>query len=459
MLKRKIEEELIAWKNDSNHKPLVIKGCRQCGKTFIVQKFAEENYANVVYLNFMQDSDYALAFEGSKRVDDIVMNLSAMIPQSQFVANETCIIIDEIQECPAARTALKFFKMDGRYDIIATGSLLGVKGYGERRNSSGNKSSKTSIPVGYETIIDMYPLDFEEFLWANDDFFTMDIIREHYEKVVPFGTRLNRDILRKFREYMCVGGMPQAVVVYVKTKDFERVDFAKREILNLYRNDIKEQDEENSEYVGNILDDIPSELARHDSPSKTNEFHFSHLDKNARLREYQGPLRWLDEAMIVNLARNTTEPSPALTLNLDDRRLKCYLMDTGLLINLSFGDGNYIDNDLYNAILTDRLHVNEGMFVENDIAQCLRINGHKIVFYVEYDKNGNMLLDIDFLIRKDKKVIPIEAKSGEKYTIKSLEKLKKKFSNKIGLQYVLHEGDIKRENEILYLPYYIASIL
>ena len=163
--------------------------------------------------------------------------------------------------------------------------------------------------------------------------------------------------------------------------------------------------------------------------------------------------------MIVNLARNTTEPSPALTLNLDDRRLKCYLMDTGLLINLSFGDGNYIDNDLYNAILTDRLHVNEGMFVENVIAQCLRINGHKIVFYVEYDKNGNMLLDIDFLIRKDKKVIPIEAKSGEKYTIKSLEKLKKKFSNKIGLQYVLHEGDIKRENEILYFPYYIASIL
>lgn len=228
----------------------------------------------------------------------------------------------------------------------------------------------------------MFPLDFEEFLWANDDFFTMDIIREHYEKVVPFGTRLNRDILRKFREYMCVGGMPQAVVVYVKTKDFERVDFAKREILNLYRNDIKEQDEENSEYVGNILDNIPSELARHDSASKTNEFHFSRLDKNARLREYQGPLRWLDEAMIVNIARNMTEPSSALTLNLDDRRMKCYLMDTGLLINLSFGDGNYIDNDLYNAILTDKLHVNEGMFVENVIAQCLRINGHKIVFYV-----------------------------------------------------------------------------
>lgn len=153
MLKRKIEEELIAWKNDSNHKPLVIKGCRQCGKTFIVQKFAEENYANVVYLNFMQDSDYALAFEGSKRVDDIVMNLSAMIPQSQFVANETCIIIDEIQECPAARTALKFFKMDGRYDIIATGSLLGVKGYGERRNSSGNKSSKRQSPLATKPLL------------------------------------------------------------------------------------------------------------------------------------------------------------------------------------------------------------------------------------------------------------------------------------------------------------------
>ena len=173
----------------------------------------------------------------------------------------------------------------------------------------------------------------------------------------------------------------------------------------------------------------------------------------------QGPLRWLDEAMIVNIARNTTDPSPALTLNLDDERFKCYMMDTGLLINLSFGDGNFIDNDFYSAILTDRLHINEGMFIENIIAQCLRTNGHKIVFYVEYNEQGKLAMEIDFLIRKERKVIPIEAKSGKEYTVKSLEKFKKKFSNKIGVQYVLHEGDIKRENEIIYLPYYIASIL
>lgn len=452
VLKRKIYNKLLEWKE--KYAPdyvLFLKGARRVGKTTIAEEFGKKEYKSFITINFQRANDTIRDLFVNGLMDlDYFFNVIQMQYKTKLYPRESLIILDEIQLFPPARQALKTLLEDKRYDYIETGSLAGI--------TKKNKKSEILIP-SEEYCVEMYPLDFEEFLWANDDFFTMDIIREHYEKVVPFGTRLDRDILRKFREYMCVGGMPQAVVVYVKTKDFERVDFAKREILNLYRNDIKEQDEENSEYVGNILDNIPSELARHDSASKTNEFHFSHLDKNARLREYQGPLRWLDEAMIVNIARNTTEPSPALTLNLDDRRLKCYLMDTGLLINLSFGDGNYIDNDLYNAILTDRLHVNEGMFVENVIAQCLRINGHKIVFYVEYDKNGNMLLEIDFLIRKDKKVIPIEAKSGEKYTIKSLEKFKKKFSNKIGLQYVLHEGDIKRENEVLYFPYYIASIL
>ena len=163
--------------------------------------------------------------------------------------------------------------------------------------------------------------------------------------------------------------------------------------------------------------------------------------------------------MIINIARNTTEPSPALTLNLDEERFKCYLMDTGLLINLSFGDGSYLDNEFYRAILTDRLHINEGMFIENIVAQCLRVNGHKIVFYVSYDERNKLELEIDFLVRLNKKVIPIEVKSSDGYTTKSLEKFKKKFSNKIGMQYVLHEGDIKREEEIIYLPYFMASIL
>nr|MCR4617995.1 ATP-binding protein [Lachnospiraceae bacterium] len=335
---------------------------------------------------------------------------------------------------------------DGRYDFIETGSLAGIK----------KKSEKAEILIPSEEYsVEMFPLDFEEFLWAMNDEVTMSIVRNSYESLKPLG-KLHRDIFRKFREYMCVGGMPQAVVKYMDSKDFEKVDFAKKEIIELYRNDIKNQEEENKIYVGNILENIPSELSKHE---KSSTFKLTHVDKNARYREYSGPLNWLREAMIVNEARNVTDPSPALTLNMDGERFKCYLLDTGLLINLSFGDGSYLDNEFYKAILTDKLHINEGMFVENVVAQCLRSNGHKILFYIEYNEKGKPVMEIDFLIRKDRKVIPIEAKSGKTFAIKSLQKFKAKFTNRVGLQYVLHDGDVKRDGEIIYLPYYMATIL
>ena len=452
VLKRKIYDKLKEWKE--KYAPdyvLFLKGARRVGKTTIAEDFGEKEYKSFVTINFQRANDSVKDLFVNGLMDlDYFFNVIQMQYKKKLYPRESLIILDEIQLFPKARQALKTLLEDKRFDYIETGSLAGIT----------KKSQNAEILIPSEEYsVEMYPLDFEEFLWANGDTFTMDIISEHYQKVKPFGAKLNKEILRRFREYMCVGGMPQAVVAFAKTKDYERVDFAKREILELYRNDIKEQAEEKSEYVGNILDNIPSELARHDSVAKTNEFRLTHINKNARLREYKGPLRWLDEAMIVNVARNTTDPSPALTLNLDDERFKCYMMDTGLLINLSFGDGNFIDNDFYGAILTDRLHINEGMFVENVVAQCLRTNGHKIVFYVEYNERGELQTEIDFIIRKDRKIIPIEAKSGKEYTVKSLEKFKKKFSNKVGLQYVLHEGDIKRENEIVYYPYYIASIL
>jgi predicted AAA+ superfamily ATPase len=359
---------------------------------------------------------------------------------------ESLIILDEIQLFPLARQALKTLLADGRYDFIETGSLAGIK----------KKSEKAEILIPSEEYsVEMFPLDFEEFLWSMNDEVTMSIVRNSYESLKPLG-KLHRDIFRKFREYMCVGGMPQAVVKYMDSKDFEKVDFAKKEIIELYRNDIKNQEEENKIYVGNILENIPSELSKHE---KSSTFKLTHVDKNARYREYSGPLNWLREAMIVNEARNVTDPSPALTLNMDGERFKCYLLDTGLLINLSFGDGSYLDNEFYKAILTDKLHINEGMFVENVVAQCLRSNGHKILFYIEYNEKGKPVMEIDFLIRKDRKVIPIEAKSGKTFAINSLQKFKAKFTNRVGLQYVLHDGDVKRDGEIIYLPYYMATIL
>ena len=448
VLKRKTYEELLKWKKEyAPEYALFLKGARRVGKTTIAEELGKNEYKSFITINFQSTNDTVRDLFVNSLLDlDYFFNVIQLQYGKKLYKRASLIILDEIQLYPLARQALKTLLADGRYDYIETGSLAGIK--------KKTEASEILIP-SEEYAVEMFPLDFEEFLWATGDEFTFPIIKSSYEKVKPLGN-LHKDIFRKFREYMCVGGMPQAVVKYVQTKDFEKVDFAKKEILALYRNDIKNQKEENSTYLGNILDNIPSELSKHE---KSSSFKLSHVDKNARYREYSSPLTWLSEAMIVNVARNVTDPSPALTLSMDDERFKCYLLDTGLLINLSFGDGTFMDNEFYKAILTDRLHINEGMFVENAVAQCLRSNGHKILFYVEYNDKGKPVMEIDFLIRKAKKVVPVEVKSGREFAAKSLRNFKTKFSNKVGLQYVLYDGDVKRDEEIIYLPYYMAAIL
>ncbi len=447
-LKRKIYDELLKWKNEyAPEYALFIKGARRVGKTTMAEELGRKEYKSFVTVNFQSANDTIRDLFVNSLLDlDYLYNVIQMQYGVKLFERESLIILDEIQLFPLARQALKTLLADGRYDFVETGSLAGIK----------KKTEKAEILIpSEEYAIEMFPLDFEEFLWAMGDEMTIPFVKSNYDKLKPLGN-VHKSIMRKFREYMCVGGMPQAVVKYADTKDFEKVDFVKKEILELYRNDIKNQEEENSTYIGNILDNIPSELSKHE---RSSAFKLSHIDKNARYREYSKPLTWLTEAMIVNVARNVTDPSPALTLNMDDERFKCYLLDTGLLLNLSFSDGSYMDNEFYRAILTDKLHINEGMFVENVVSQCLRSNGHRILFYIEYNKAGKPVMEIDFLIRKDRKVIPIEAKSGKTFAIKSLQAFKTKFTNRVGMQYVLYDGDIKRDGEILYLPYYVASIL
>ncbi len=448
ILKRKIFRELLKWKSEyAPEYALFLQGARRVGKTTIAEELGRSAYKSFITINFQSTNDTIRDLFVNSLLDlDYFFNVIQLQYGKKLYKRESLIILDEIQLYPLARQALKTLLADGRYDYIETGSLAGIK----------KRTEKAEILIpSEEYAVEMFPLDFEEFLWAIGDEFTFSIIKSSYENTKPLG-KLHKDIFRKFREYMCVGGMPQAVVKYVQTKNFEKVDFAKKEILALYRNDIKIQKEENSVYLGNILDNIPSELSRHE---KSRSFRLSHVNKNARYREYSGPLTWLAEAMIISIARNVTDPSPALTLNMDNERFKCYLLDTGLLINLSFGDGSFITNDFYKAILTDRLHINEGMFVENAVAQCLRSSGHKILFYVEYSDKGKPLMEIDFLIRKDKKVVPLEVKSGRELAAKSLRNFKTKFSDKVGLQYVLYDGDIKRDNEVIFLPYYMAAVL
>lgn len=444
MLKRKIEEELIAWKNDSNRKPLVIKGCRQCGKTFIVQKFAEENYANVVYLNFMQDSDYALAFEGSKRVDDIVMNLSAMIPQSQFVANETCIIIDEIQECPAARTALKFFKMDGRYDIIATGSLLGVKGYGERRNSSGNESSKTSIPVGYETIIDMYPLDFEEFLWANGiSEAIIGKLTACLDSIQPVPEAIHQKMRQLILQYTVVGGMPSVVNTFVNTHNMGRVLAEQRGIVAEYEEDmVKYASDTDKPRIRECFESIPRQLSK-----EYKKFQYSTIRKGAKASQYTGSIQWIEDAGIITRCRNLTITELPLNGNAIDDCFKIYMADTGLFVSM-LDDGTQFD------IMQGNLHAYKGAIFENLVADIFTKMKRRL-YYFRKDSG----LEVDFVTRYKGKCVLMEVKAKDG-NIKSSKTILS-HPEKYHVNHAIKLGDLNIGNsgQFLTLPLYMTFLL
>ena len=444
MLKRKIEEELIAWKNDSNRRPLVIKGCRQCGKTFIVQKFAEENYANVVYLNFMQDSDYALAFEGSKRVDDIVMNLSAMIPLSQFVANETCIIIDEIQECPAARTALKFFKMDGRYDIIATGSLLGVKGYGERRNSSGNESSKTSIPVGYETIIDMYPLDFEEFLWANGiSEAIIGKLTECLDSIQPVPEAIHQKMRQLILQYTVVGGMPSVVNTFVNTHNMGRVLAEQRGIVAEYEEDmVKYASDADKPRIRECFESIPRQLSK-----EYKKFQYSTIRKGAKASQYTGSIQWIEDAGIITRCRNLTITELPLNGNAIDDCFKIYMADTGLFVSM-LDDGTQFD------IMQGNLHAYKGAIFENLVADIFTKMKRRL-YYFRKDSG----LEVVFVTRYKGECVLVEVKAKDG-NIKSSKTILS-HPEKYHVNHAIKLGDLNIGNsgQFLTLPLYMTFLL
>ena len=445
MFERKVYQQMLEWKK--SYAPayaLFLKGARRVGKTTLAEKLGQEEYRSYVKVSFdAADNEVKDLFVNSLMDLDYFFNVLQLKYETELYRGESLIILDEIQLFPLARQALKSLLEDGRYDYLETGSLASVK-----------KKSKDILIPSEEYVVEVFPMDFEEFLWAKGDHMTMPIIREHVDSKKPM-LGLHQSIQKSFREYMLVGGMPQAVTAFVETKDFGRVDFAKQEILALYRNDMENQEEENSEYVTGFFDRIPSELSKHDK-----KYRITHIDKNARIRDYHDPITWLKEAYIINLASCVDDPSAALNMSTTDPSFKCYMMDTGLLVSLAYSDGSYLENELYKAILLDKLGINEGMMVENIVAQCLRTNGHKAFFYKETDpERRKTTMEIDFLIRSNNKIIPIEVKSGSSKSIHSLEKFKEKFRKKVGQPIVLHHGEIKEENGVLYLPYYMASVL
>lgn len=450
-MKRKIYDKLLDWKHrEGGRTALLIDGARRVGKSYIAKAFAEAEYKSYILIDFnraprevVELFDYYL-----NDLDTLFMYLSNFYGTKLF-ARESLIILDEVQLCPRARSAVKYLVADGRYDYLETGSLMSIK-----------KNVRDILIPSEEEHIKMYPLDFEEFLWALYNDMLMPFIRDCYEKKQPMGQAMHRKAMDYFRQYMIVGGMPQAVERYVETCDFDSVDRIKRAILELYRADIVKHAEGYEMKVEQIFDDIPAQLQKHDK-----KFKLSLLKKEARLRAYEDAMFWLSDAMIVNVCYNSTAPSVGLKLNMDRMTLKCYMADTGLLVSHAFDENGIVSEEIYKKLLFDKLEVNKGMIVENIVAQMLVASGHKLYFYANPDRDDvTERMEIDFLIAKSKisnrhNISPIKVKSGKNYTLNSLEKFKTKFDEQTYLPYVLHPGDYKEENGIVYLPLYMTPLL
>ena len=438
MLQRKIERTLIKWKNTPNHKPLIIKGCRQCGKTFSVNAFAQEHYTHVVYLNFFEHPDYKLAFEGSKQIDSIVMNLTALLPNSRFVSGQTCIILDEIQECSAARTALKFFKIDGRYDVIATGSLLGVCGY------KGDETDYNSIPVGYEQHIEMFPLDFEEFLWANGiNQEIIELLTKSLQERTPIPPAIHQRMRQLILEYTIVGGMPEVVNRFIATHNMSDVLEEQHSIITGYKEDmVKYAANEDKVRLRAAFDSIPRQLSK-----ENKKFQFSVIKKGARAKEYITGIQWLEDAGIIIRCRNLSITELPLEGNAIEDSFKVYMRDTGLFVSM-LEDGTQFD------ILQGRLYGYKGAIFENLIADIFIKMGRKLYYY-----RKDSGLEIDFVIRYHSECVLVEVKASTGNTKSTKTILQHPDKYHVYQAIKLGDYNIGEKDGILTLPVYMAFLL
>lgn len=436
MLKRKIEQRMNEWKNTPKHKPLIIKGCRQCGKTYSVLDFAKKNYRHVVYLNFFETPDYATVFSGSLEIDNIIMMLSALMgKEAIFKPGETVLILDEIQECPEARTALKFFRDDGRYDVIGTGSLLGVKGYGKEPKS---------IPVGAETVIDMYPLDFEEFLWANGiDETIIGLLKKCLEDETPVPEALHNRMRQMILRYTVVGGMPDAVQTFVDTKQMNEVLSIQRDIIRSYEDDmVKYADKKDKSRIKECFQSIPKQLAK-----ENKKFQYAVVKKGSTASKYAGSLQWIEDAGIIIRCYNIGITELPLEGSADESTFKVYMKDTGLFVSM-LEDGTQYD------ILQGNLFGYKGAIFENLIADIFGKMGRKLYYF--HKDSG---LEVDFVIRYKGECVLVEVKAANG-NIKSTKTILN-HPDKYHVYHAIKLGDynVGRNESILTLPLYMAFLL
>lgn len=436
MLKRKIEKTLLNWLNTENRNPLILKGCRQCGKTFSVLQFAQRHYKHVVYLNFFENPDYRTIFEGSLKVDDVVLMMSAFVGANvRFIPHETVIVLDEIQECPRARAALKFFKLDGRFDVLATGSLLGISGY---------RSEDYSVPVGYETIIDMFPLDFEEFLWANgigDSLIAL--LKQCLEEERPVPEALHQRMRDLLLQYVVVGGMPHIVDQFIKEKNVAFVREEQKLLIRSFEDDmVKYAQGADKSRIRECFESIPKQLARDNK-----KFQFSLIKKTARSNQYVGSLQWLEDTGLIRRCYNLTLPELPLEGNACHDKFKVYMADTGLFVGM-LEDGTERD------ILQGDLFGYKGAIFENLVADFF-IKMKRPLYYFQKDTG----LEVDFVMRYKGAAVLLEVKatSGNTKSTRTILKHPEKYHVHSAIK--LGDYNVGRREQLLRLPLYMGFLL
>lgn len=444
MFKRKITDEMLAWKNTPNKKALIVKGLRQVGKTTSVRAFAQQNYENVVYVNFKSNNSAKRIFDDDLVINRITTDLSALLPDARFVPYKTVIIFDEIQECANARSSIKAFVEDGRYDVIGTGSLLGIKGY--------NKKKSKGVPVGFEKIIYMKPMDFEEFLWAKGIQQTViDYLKDSYRSLTRISETTHRAMIRYFKEYICVGGMPRVVNVFVTSNDMNAVYDEQRDLIEEYKDDFGKHLDENEQEetnmvlltrINNVFDSIPAQLAK-----ENKKFVFSAMSKKGRSSEYMPAIQWLKDYGLINFCYNLSTIDRPLEGYKIDNIFKLYFVDSGLFISM-------LERGTASKILNDNLNIYKGAIYENIIADAFSKNG--ISLYYFHKESG---LEIDFVsvINDLLSIVEVKARTGNSKSAKTVLNDKTRYNADNMIK--LGEYNIGVKGNMITLPFYLSFLL
>ena len=446
MIKRKIYQKILRWKESTNGtKALLIEGARRIGKSTIAEEFGKKEYKSYILIDFNKATKKTMeSFEDLNNLD-VFFQTIMLEYNTRLFERESLIIFDEIQKFPKAREAVKYLVADGRYDYIETGSLISIR----------ENVDNITIP-SEERKIKMFPVDFEEFMLYMNEELLLEYIKKCLKMKQPLDQKMHQKAMHIFKEYMLVGGMPQAVVAFKENaRDFAAADIEKRDILSLYRDDIKKAAKRYNSRVSAIFENIPAYLSTHEKRVVLSE-----IESNATFAQYDDPFFWLDDSMICNLCYKCNDPNVGFSLNKNESFVKCYMGDTGLLVSLAFNENEIMEQQLYKQIMNEKLSLNQGMIYENMISQMIVAMGRKLYFYTRYNEEKHRNdIEIDFLLSNESKMnfrmYPIEVKSSKNYSAISLDKFKELYEKKIAISYIVHPKNLLVDGKIIKIPPYM----